>query len=357
MTDTIAAQIEEPLGISPERPTLVERALGLLPLPYGLAAASVAALLGPPGSLLVGYIETGSFKTSLLIYFHGYLPEHPWQQALAIVLWFAFYTLLFLVIHHARRSVSKSRKTLTPLLSKPTDFDEAFRALPRLWPALLIGLAIEAFFIGDYRMRLAEAPGPVSTIYEALSGPPLYLMSGTAIWVYAGAVGGLRRLGKGPLKLRPFYEDESMGLKPLATLSLSLSAAYFSLLLIMVLMFLIGPVRVEYVITVAGLLMLGLVFFFLPLVGAHLRMKEEKKALQATIRRRWADLLSRALDPNEPGEIPDRSTLSVLETLERRVDDARTWPVDLPILSKLGVMALTIIVALLTQIIAKWLGL
>ncbi len=261
--------------MAPERPTLVERALSLLPLPYGWAAALVAVLLGPPGSLLFGYLETGDVRASLMAYFHGYLPEHPWQQILAIVLWFAFYTLLFLTIHHARRSVGRSRKTLTPLLADPAAFDEAFRALPRLWPALLVGLAIEALFIGDYRMRLAEAPGSLSVIYEALSGPPLYLMSGTAVWVYAGAVWGLRRLGRGSLKLKPFYDDASMGLKPLATLSLSLSAAYFSLLLIMVLMLFIGPVRVEYVITVALLLTLGLVLFFLPLVGAHRRMRAE----------------------------------------------------------------------------------
>ncbi|MBN1248578.1 MAG: hypothetical protein JXC32_13040 [Anaerolineae bacterium] len=347
--------------MGPERPTLVERVLALLPLPYGWAAVLVAALLGPPGSLLIGFLETGDLEASMSAFFYGHLPERRWQEILSIILWFAFYTILFWTIAYARRSVIKSRKALTPRLSEPGAFDAAFGHVSWLLPALLIGFAIEALFIGDYRARLASAPGPVSTVYEAVSGPPLYLMSGTAIWVYASAVWGLFRLGKGSLRLKPFYEDESMGLKPMAKLSLSLSAAYFGLLLIMGLMLLIGPVRTEYVITVATLLVLGLVLFFLPLIGAHRRMKAEKKALREAVRARWEEILAGTLTPTEDEEDEPRTfdpgAVLALEALERKVAAAQTWPVDVPILSKLGVMALSIILALVTQIVSNLLGL
>lgn len=358
MVGEASSERRERSALGPGRPTLVERVLGWLPLPYRWAAVLMAAILGPPGSLAVAYAETGDLNASLLAYFYGYTPARRWQQILSVVLWFAFYTILFWTIHHARRSVVQARGTLTPLLEDPTAFDRVFGALPRLLPALLIGLAIEALFIGDYRGRLAAAPGPVSKVYEAVSGPPLYLMSGTAIWVYASAVWGLFRLGRGPLKLKPFYEDESMGLKPMALLSLSLSAAYFGLLLIMGLMLLIGPVRAEYVITVSGLLILGLVLFFLPLIGAHRRMRSEKKALQTAVRRRWEGVLAgeMAEDRAAPA-VRDPGALLALEALERKVTETQTWPVDVPILSKLGVMVLSIVLAIVTQIVMNWLGL
>jgi hypothetical protein len=152
-----------------------------------------------------------------------------------------------------------------------------------------------------------------------------------------------------------------MGLKPMATLSLSLSAAYFGLLLIMGLMLLIGPVRIEYIITVAALLVLGLVLFFLPLIGAHRRMRAEKKALKEAVRARWegilADTLSRADDGEHGADRVDPGAVLALEALERKVAAAQTWPVDLPILGKLGVMALSIILALVTQVVSNLLGL
>ncbi|MCU0522854.1 MAG: hypothetical protein MUF84_19475 [Anaerolineae bacterium] len=352
-TATRARQL--PLA-GPRRPTLIERALDVIPLPYGWAALFIAAVLGPPGSLLVAYLETGSLQASLASYFHGYVPEHPWQQALVIALWSAFYAILFWTIRHARHSVLRAEPALASFLPESPAFDRAFGALSRLAPAIVIGLVIEAIFIGDYRVRILEAPGPYSAAYEALSGPPLYLLSGTALWVTASATWGLYRLGHEPLRLRPFYEDKAMGLRSMAALSLSLSKGTFSLLFIMGLMFLIGPVRTEYVLTVIVLLLLGLALFFLPLLGAHARMKREKLALQTYVKERWGMVLARNLDPASP-VATDASALLTLEALERKVNSVHTWPFDLPILSKLGVMALSILLALLTQVIKNALNL
>jgi hypothetical protein len=331
-------------------------------VPYVWAALLVAALLGPPGSLLVAYLETGDLAGSLESFFYGYLPARLWQRLLAVVLWYAFYAILFWAIRHARTSVLEAEADLAPLLPDTAAFRRAFGSLSRLGPALLIGLVMEALFIGDYRARLAHAPGRVSRIYEALSGPPLYVMVGTALWVYVTAVWGLYRLGRGPLRLKPFYEDRTMGLRPLATLSLSLSLAYFVLLLIMVLMLFIGPVRPEYVGTVIALLLLGLALFFLPLIGARARMKEEKEALQEAVRERWRDVLARNL-ASANGSNPrstagaDVDAVVTLEALERKVNAVPTWPFDLSILGKLGVMALPVLVGLVTQLVANLLGL
>lgn len=347
----------------PERPTLVERVLGWLPMPYVWAALLVAAVLGPPGSLLLAYLETGDLAGSLESFFYGYLPARLWQRLLAVVLWYVFYAILFWAIRHARLSVLEAEADLAPLLPEPAVFQRAFGSLSRLGPALLIGLVMETLFIGDYRARLAHAPGSVSRVYEALSGPPLYLMVGTALWVYGTALWGLYRLGRGPLRLKPFYEDRTMGLRPLASLSLSLSFAYFVLLLIMVLMLFIGPVRPEYVGTVIALLLLGLALFFLPLIGAHARMKQEKEALQAVIRERWRDVLARNLappgisNPRSPAGADVDDAVVTLEALERKVNAVPTWPFDLSILGKLGVMALPVLAGLVTQLVANLLGL
>lgn len=350
------AMLERDRGTAagPGQPTLVEQVLGLLPVPYLWAAVLAAAVLGPPGSLLVATLETGDVGRSLESFFHAYMPARGWQQALAVVLWTAFYVLLFWAVRHARVSVEEAEPELAPLLPDAGAFRRAFGSLARVGPPLLIGLAMELLFLADYRLRLAHAPGPVSRIYEALSGPPLYLMVGTALWVYVRALWGLYRLGRGPLELKPFYEDRTMGLRPLATLSLSLSLAYFALLLSMVLMLFIGPVQPAYVGTVAGLLALGLALFFLPLMGAHAQLRREKAALQEMVRARWRRVLARSLGP--AGEGATESVVA-LEALERKVAAVPTWPFDLSILSRLGVMALTVAAGLATQLVAGLLGL
>ncbi len=76
-----------------------------------------------------------------------------------------------------------------------------------------------------------------------------------------------------------------------------------------------------------------------------------------TVRERWAGLLIHTLDPTDQGRSTGPGEVLALEALERKVEAAPTWPVDLPILGKLGVMALTIIVALITQVIGNLLGL
>lgn len=362
-TDGSATHVRERgPGGGPERSTLVERILGLLPLPYVGAALLMAAVLGPPGSLLIAYLETGDLAGSLESFFYGYIPARLWQRVLSVVLWYVFYAILFWAIRHARLSVLEAEGDLKLLLSEPGAFRRAFGSLSRLGPALLIGLVVEVLFIGDYRARLAHAPGTVSRVYEAISGPPLYVMVGTALWVYGSALWGLYRLGRGPLQLKPFYEDKTMGLRPLASLSLSLSLAYFVLLLIMVLMLFIGPVRPEYVGTVMALLLLGVGLFFLPLLGAHRRMKEEKDTLKKALQARWGEVLTRSLAPGDDTNATasfaaEIDAVVTLQALDGKVAAIPTWPFDMSILSRLGVMVLPIVVGLVTQLVANLLGL
>jgi hypothetical protein len=362
MDGSAAGAHEQRSTAGPERPTLVERVLGLLPMPYVGVALLMAAVLGPPGSLLIAYLETGDLAGSLESFFYGYIPARLWQRILSVVLWYAFYTILFWAIRHARISVLKAEAGLKPLLSEPDAFRRAFGSLSRLGPALLVGLLVEVLFIGDYRARLAHAPGTISRIYEAASGPPLYVMVGTALWVYGTALWGLYRLGRGPLRLKPFYEDRTMGLRPLASLSLSLSLAYFVLLLIMVLMLFIGPVRPEYVGTVIALLLLGVGLFFLPLLGAHRRMKEEKDALKKALQARWGEVVTRSLAADDDADataslVAHVDAVVALQALDRKVATVSTWPLDTSILSKLGVMIVPVLIGLLTQLAANLLGL
>jgi hypothetical protein len=190
----------------------------------------------------------------------------------------------------------------------------------------------------------------------------MVVMVGTALWVYGTALWGLYRLGRGPLHLKPFYEDKTMGLRPLASLSLSLSLAYFVLLLIMVLMLFIGPVRPEFVGTVIALLLLGVGLFFLPLLGAHRRMKEEKDALKKALLTRWGEVVRRSMAPGDDADLTaslaaDVDAVVALQALDRKVAAVPTWPLDLSILSRLGVMTLPVVVGLLTQLAANLLGL
>jgi hypothetical protein len=91
-------------------------------------------------------------------------------------------------------------------------------------------------------------------------------------------------------------------------------------------------------------------------------MQEEKEALQKALLGRWGGVVTRNVAPGGDADATaslaaDVDAVATLEALERRVAAIPTWPFDLSILSRLGVMVLPIVVGLVTQIVANLLGL
>jgi hypothetical protein len=93
-----------------------------------------------------------------------------------------------------------------------------------------LALVLAASFTNFISTALVDVAGPLEWLYHLINLPLTYLAIGSIIWSYFAALWGLFRLGKQPLNLKNGYEDSSLGVKPVGSLSLLISYAYFGLL-------------------------------------------------------------------------------------------------------------------------------
>lgn len=367
MNQAIEARPETLLG---QHPTLVERIIGWTHIPYGWASLFIAVFASAPGYVLARYLETGSLEQSIRLFFQGYVPPTFWQIALALFLWtlHTFYT--FWMIRYLRLKVVAAEGEIAPLLSQEGNYRQGFRWVANPWPplgfAVFLLLAFAQFGIRD---MLVES-NFFQALYHALRLvliTLLYLAYGTVFWAYISALWGLYQLGQQPLRLKPFYQESSMGLRPMAALSLSIAFAYLGFVGILVLLYVFSPVSPQFTITLVILTLVGILMFFLPLNGVHGQMLREKKRWEKALR--WRLVAALGLGELSEAENPQttlddlRKTLAelkrivALEAAERKVAAIPTWPFDTGMLRRLGTIASTILIAILTRLILKPLGL
>jgi hypothetical protein len=91
-------------------------------------------------------------------------------------------------------------------------------------------------------------------------------------------------------------------------------------------------------------------------------MKEEKDALKKALLARWGEVVTRSLAPDDDTNTTaslaaEIDAVVTLQALDGKVAAIPTWPFDMSILSRLGVMILPVVVGLVTQLVANLLGL
>ena len=104
-----------------------------------------------------------------------------------------------------------------------------------------------------------------------------------------------------------------------------------------------------------GLLIIGVIAFFLPLRRLHHRMVQQKGFERA----RLSERLAAVLEPSDAREIDYQEVLEVLklDLMDRKVSTIATWPFDFQILGKLTIILLSVTAALLTRFVAFFLRL
>jgi len=179
-------------------------------------------------------------------------------------------------------------------------------------------------------------------------------MFGSVLWLFCASLWGLYSFGRLPLKLKSCYEDSMLGTRELGLLSFSFSATYFLGLTLfvgqMILGGLAGQTSLVNVISMPILILVGITLFMAPLVSTHHRMLEAKKTERASADKELSGLISRI---RETGEKDDRNVirLLLLETLERKVEGIKTWPIDSPLIGKLALIAISVSSVLIAQFI------
>lgn len=349
----------EPEAGDTETPTLLERLIAIVPLPYLPASLLIAALVSAPARLAVRMLHGYPFEEAIAVSFAAGAPGATWQQLAGLFLWFAITFYAVWVTRYMRLKVQAAKAKLAPLLpAGENTYRAIFARVSRDRPALLIGLVLAVSFTAETLARLRTAASPVDWVYQAAITPILYLIFGTAIWMYVSATWSLYRLGQEPLKLKSPAEDEMLGARPMGSLSLALSFAGFGQIGLMTLILFVSPVLAEYQLVLIGMAVIGVVMFFLPLNGVHRQMAAEKKCQEAALRRRVFHLLESDPESGNAGTsepladtLAELRTVLALQTARPTVAAIPTWPVDTDMLRRLGAVAGSIIVAVITNII------
>jgi len=344
----------------PEKPTLIERLVTAFPLPYAAASLAIAVLIGPPLQLLAAYFDTKSIGLAL-----KYTINTPPNSAVAgtvsslqgtinQTIWFSTIFLTIYLIRLMRSRIVEFEPKLVPVLPLGEEtFHRAFGGVSKRIPQVLIGVPFFLLSI-PYILQPTINIGWVSLLFQLLSNGVVGIMFGSFIWVYFRSLWGIYRLGNEPLKLKSHYEDHMLGVRPIGSISLTLFAAYSSVIVLGSIALLLSP---DLLGTVALIVMVvfGVAMFFIPLNSVHKTMVEQKLSQMVKVQQEFIRLTNSAAE-----QIPDRAEkilgqlrdTQILQINRDYVSRLPTWPSDTPILGKFAAIALSVAAILISKIIS-----
>ncbi len=345
----------------PEMPTLAERFVGAFRLPYPIGCLFVGFFLfGIVDVALGAFVQTSNLSTTVA------KTLAPASLLTDLLVAYSFYAPRYM-----RRKLVETGRALSSLLP---DRDGEFRrifaevASPRpqviAWllflAALLVAVSVPAILgTGPSPFVFNGGPGTalefIASVYDIVSLAAATLALSSVVWTFWSISLGIHRFGRAPIALRPYYEDAFLGLKPLGGLSLSLALGYFVFigLFLLVLSGSPGTPTPAEVLGVggflSGLVLLGLVLFFLPLRGLHRRMVDQKQRETARLRPNLGPIYEEGAGPHSAQDV---AHLYRVDMMDRKVAAMAVWPYDVGILGRLSAITLSVIAILLSRIIA-----
>src|SRR2546428_1139988 len=322
------------MNIGPENPTLIERFVKLLHLPYMVGCLLIVVL-----AFLVSLTQTS--LASLL------LPS----GLLAAIVGGMFELYLLYTPRFMRRKVRTTELSIMELLPEgEQQFHKLFGRISAPRPQLLLFVSFALIFA-------FSAPNPLEILKLTAAGVVfliiLCLGAASLLWAYFSILWGIHKLGAVPLNLRPYYTDPLLGLRPVGSLALSLAAVFLGPVSLALLSSITYPGTglIGYV-ALGSLVLLGLLFFFLPLTRLHRRMLLQKRLERGKIGEKLAGIFQNG---GEPGRRAQLDEMFRLDMMERRISTIGPWPFDLQILGRLLVISLSVSTVLLARIIAFYL--
>jgi len=355
----------------PERPTLVERAIGRVRLPYVVTAFFVGSVFGVPGVLLVRLLEWGSVTQAL-----GQTGPSENTVLLAnAVFWNTILVFVLLAIRLMRLRILAAESRLLPVLPDgERSFHRAFGRVSSTRIVVILSVCsglLSAPQFPNLGGIISPDMKPLELGLRVIGFVLFVPIYTTLVWVYYSAIYGLWTLGRGPLALRPYYEDPMRGLRPFGSLSLSLSLVYFAVIALLNLALATGPgPAFQYLVGGLVALVPGVVFFLFPLHGVHRHMVRERDRLIGDARRRVADHVR--IETAEYARNPTGGSETLLASIDVRLarmtdsleaDLAKreasalpTWPFDTSMIGRLVVIVLSVTAALISRFILITIG-
>src|SRR2546426_4547374 len=233
-----------------------------------------------------------------------------------------------------------------------------------VWVILLVAITL-----------LFGFPSPTTVFSEHIAVIAyFFLILASFLWVYGYSMYAIHQAGKLPLRLKPFTEDRTLGLKPFGTASLRLASIYAVFPVTLTFLELVtvdveisggitiifSPIRLTDIIFSAGLILAGIALFFLPLLSIRRRLQEAKHEEQSWVTPQYTAIITRLKEQiskmpredsaNQTQALADE--LTMVRQIQQDIQKIQSWPFDLGVVSKLAtVLVIPPILGVLARIL------
>jgi hypothetical protein len=253
-----------------------------------------------------------------------------------------------------RLRIVKEEPELAHLMpSGEETFHRAFGAVSNPLPQVLLSVVFFLISIPYFLSPTAKI-GPISLVYQLGSNGVLSVIFSGFLWMYFRSLWGVYKLGKEPLKLRPYREDHMLGVRPIGSIALTLFVAFILVASFNTIGLLLSPDPIS-VVVLSGFLTFGVAMFFLPLNSIHKTMAEEKRNLISKVQQKFALLASLVGDQTPGGTemlLRQLRGTQILQIDREYISNVSTWPFDTPILGKFAAIALSVVAILISKLVA-----
>lgn len=215
------------------------------------------------------------------------------------------------------------------------------------WP-LLVALPLETAYFLPQLMK----PGVTLSdlFHHAIPLGVFHILVGaTGVWAFTYSMWSLHLIGRAPLALKPFTEDSSLGLRPFGSAGLRLVGIYEVAILVAVIpMMFESKASLADIATFPVLGLVGFALFFLPLRSFRRQLSEARARELAWIGPRYQELVE-TVRGSRGAHVTEEivGSLSVLDKIQRDINQIHTWPFDQAIVARLAsitVLPLTVAV-------------
>jgi hypothetical protein len=321
----------------------------------------VSIVAGGPGSFLVFYLGSlnigqawnETVSASFFTIFH-ITQQGPVAQGVAevTVSALALFVDMYLT-RYLRRLVLSARPKLSSL--SPSDegaYRKAFGPITSPNGSLFFAFL---FMVVYFPARALIATSLVSLVGITILSAIAFTIYGAAFWVYLSCLWGVSRFGLQPLKLKQFYEDRMLGLRPLGQIVVS-SAAIFSVAITITLGASLITGDVLSLAANLAIVAIGISMIFIPLIGIHtimIRVKEEEEAKLSSLSKELFthSKNSEATNQEDSTKIKDLVELEKFLTLRDEASKISEWPFESRNVERLIAILLAIFAALLARLL------
>lgn len=334
----------------PERPTIIEKVAGVLPGPYFVKCLIFWIIFGTPGMIVTRYLDTFDLVKATAL-FESLTPNDViiFSMANLVIPLYAFYGAGYM-----RRKIVEVIPELKPLPTEGIDsLKRIFGSVSRSAPPLALAILFGIISIVSFPDQASHVLGVLSLVVKVVGFAFAMLAYGTFVWMYVSSIGGLHQFGEHYICFVPFYVDSHLGTKALGSVALSFAWVYFAGTGLV--FFSLSPVPIILLLALVGLILLGVVLFFLPLLVVHEKMAIEKRTAEKVLRRNLSQIVAKFDHENETSnEIGDLLTFQILE---QKVSKVSEWPFDAGTLSWFSAIVITVVGTIITRYLLVFLGL